>query len=487
MDDHALSVQPTNDGGLLIGGHTRSFGAGDWDFYLVKLDTAQQVQWTRTVGGANVDNCFSVQQTSDGGYLASGHTNSFGMGGYDFYVVKVDGDGNLLWTRTIGGIWGEFAFSLKQTSDGGCVITGSTNSFGAGNYDVYVVKLDGDGNLEWTRTVGGAGADEGRSVWQTSDGGYVIGGWTSNYGSGGDDVYVVKLDGQGDLEWTRTVGGPGLDRAYAVQQVDDGGFVAAGFTSSFGQGSNDVYVVRLDPDGNLLWTKTIGGADDDQGMSVQQTSDLGFVITGTTRSFGSGDNNVYTLKLNAAGSLEWGRAIIDDDGQDYSFQVFQASSSGYVIGGYSQPYGTSAYDMYLMKLDHEGNACGTTESGGSVGSGGVSGSGGVENTGGAVGTGGTEASGGAVTEQCSAVGIGDIAPSGQAALFPNPANDRLTITGLRAATVVVHDALGRQLDVVRNVFGQAELNTAAWAPGAYFVELLERDGSRSVHKVVIDR
>jgi hypothetical protein len=248
-----------------------------------------------------------------------------------------------------------------------------------------------------------------------------------------------------------------------------------------------VYIVRLDPTGSLLWTKTVGGADDDQGLAVEVTADLGFVITGTSRSFGSGDNNIYALKLDANGSLQWDRAIVDDDSQDYSFHVFQASDGGYVLSGYSQPYGTSAYDMCLMKLDHEGHACANSASGASVASGGVSGSGGMVGLGGMMSSGGQVATGGAVTEECVATGIHDGVQEQQVSLFPNPANDRLAISGIGSATLLVRDALGRQVGMPRNVFRQTELNTAAWSCGAYFIELIGKDGARSVHTVIVNR
>lgn len=470
-----------------MGGHTRSYGVGDWDYYFVKLDPDQQVEWTRTVGGPGVDNCFAVRKSPDGGYLAAGHTNSFGMGNYDFYVVKLDADGEVLWTRTVGGPEGEFAFSMAVTEDGGCAITGATHSFGMGNYDVYVVKLDPEGELEWTRTIGGPAHDEGRSIWQTTDGGYVIAGKTASFGAGGDDLYVLKLDSQGEVQWTRTVGGSNADRGYGVQQTEDGGYVVAGLTASYGAGGNDVYVVRLDPDGELLWTKTIGRLGQDEGMSVQQTSDLGFVIAGSTTSFSAGVRNIYTVKLDADGNLEWARGTLHSAGVDFAFHVHQDETGGYVVGGYSQVQGPSDYDMYLMKLDANGEGCIWSAAGGTVSSGGVSGSGGMTDEGGEIGEGGTVDSGGTITMLCSTTGIADASNDPGTAISPKPASDRFIITGIQMATVTVCDVLGQRVAGMHDVHGPVELNASSWPCGAYFVQLIEQDGRRSVHKVLVER
>jgi hypothetical protein len=179
-----MALIQTSDGGYAIAGLTQSFGAGDWDVYVVKLDTHGNLQWTKTIGGKKEDGGLSLIQTSDGGYAIAGYTFSFGAGEADVYVVKLDANGNLQWTKTIGRPGNEIGFSLIQTSDGGYVIAGSTESFGVGGADVYIVKLDANGNLQWTKTIGGKGWDAGFSLIQTSDGGYAIGGYTSSFGAG---------------------------------------------------------------------------------------------------------------------------------------------------------------------------------------------------------------------------------------------------------------------------------------------------------------
>jgi len=256
----------------------------------------------KAIGGKNDDRGNSLIQTSDGGYLIAGYTESFGAGLSDAYLVKLDANGNLQWTKTIGGKYFEDDYSLIQTSDGGYAIAGETSSFGAGELDVYVVKLDANGNLQWTKTIGGESWDWGASLIQTSDGGYAIAGYTQSFGAGSGDVYVVKLDANGNLQWTKTIGGPEGEAGFSLIQTSDGGYAIAGYTKSFGPGDWDLYVVKLDANGNLQWTKTIGAKNKNYSKSsLIQTSDGGYAIAGHTESFGAGEWDVYVVKLDRNG------------------------------------------------------------------------------------------------------------------------------------------------------------------------------------------
>ncbi|MDX9908293.1 MAG: hypothetical protein RBS23_02445, partial [Mariniphaga sp.] len=272
---------------------------------------AQQGAWV--IGGEGFESGTSMQQTHDGGYVMTGHTDSFGAGNSDVYVVKLTGSGHLQWTKTIGGRNHESGNSVCQTRGGGYVITGYTTSFGAGNADIYVVKLGSSGDLEWSRTIGGTGQDIGSSIHQTTDGGFIIGGMSASYSTGNPDAYVVKLDSSGDLEWSKTIGGAADDWCSSIRQTHDGGYVFTGATSSFGAGKSDVYVVKLDASGNLQWEKAIGGTDSDLGKSICQTLDGGYIITGNTKSFGAGYADVYVVRLNASGELLWTKTIGSKD------------------------------------------------------------------------------------------------------------------------------------------------------------------------------
>jgi hypothetical protein len=195
--------------------------------------------------GASLDEGRSVQQTSDGGFIIVGYTASFGAG--DVWLIKTDADGNKLWDRTFGGSMVDRGYSVQQTSDGGFIIVGWTWSFGAGGPDVWLIKTDADGNKLWDRTFGGSDWDEGYSVQQTSDGGFILVGWTWSFGAGGPDVWLIKTDADGNKLWDRTFGGSMVDRGFSVQQTSDGGFIIVGATTSFGAGDYDVLLIKSRP------------------------------------------------------------------------------------------------------------------------------------------------------------------------------------------------------------------------------------------------
>jgi len=400
-DDGRFLIQ-TSDGGYAIAGYTQSFGAGSGDVYVVKLDANGNLQWTKTIGGPEGEAGFSLIQTSDGGYAIAGYTQSFGAGQLDVYVVKLDANGNLQWTKTIGGPGYEEGRSLIQTSDGGYAIAGYTKSFGAGAKDVYVVKLDANGNLQWTKTIGGPKDDRGLSLIQTSDGGYAIAGETSSFGAGELDVYVVKLDANGNLQWTKTIGGESWDWGYSLIQTSDGGYAIAGYTDSFGAGSGDVYVVKLDANGNLQWTKTIGGPEGEAGFSLIQTSDGGYAIAGYTKSFGPEDWDLYVVKLDANGNLQWTKTIGAKNKNYSKSSLIQTSDGGYAIAGHTESFGAGEWDVYVVKLDRNGDACCAVSQTFQVGSGGT-----LSSPTPSIGSGGiltaptsSTSSGGTLTNQC---------------------------------------------------------------------------------------
>ncbi|MBU1985448.1 hypothetical protein KJ815_13705, partial [bacterium] len=339
--DWARSVQQTADGGHIVAGWTASFGAGGHDFYLVKTNSSGDTLWTRTNGGSSLDGACSVQQTADGGYIMAGTTTSFGAGGYDMYVVKTNGTGDTLWTHTYGGSNEDYAFSVQQTADSGYIVAGYTYSFGAGNQDFYLVKTNSLGDTLWTRTYGGSRADGAYSVDTTADGGYIVAGWTYSFGAGTPayaNFYLVKTNSQGNTLWTRTYGGSSEDWGYSVQQTADGGYVVAGETRSFGAGMKDFYLVKTNSFLDTLWTRTYGGSGDDQAYFVQQTADGGYIVAGYTTSFVAGGYDFYLVKTNSLGDTLWTRTY-GGSSSDYAWSVQQTADGGCIIGGYTNSFG----------------------------------------------------------------------------------------------------------------------------------------------------
>ena len=328
--------------------------AGALDLFLAHA-TAVETKWEKTFGGANSDEGNSVQQTTDGGYIIAGWTSSMGAGSGDVYLVKTDSSGKDLWHQTFGGTDYDWGNSVQQTTDGGYIIAGGTESMGAGSGDVYLVKTDSSGKELWHQTFGGADWDWGNSVQQTSDGGYIIAGRT--YADGYYDVYLVKTDSSGKELWHQTFGGAFWDQGYSVQQTTDGGYIIAGYTDSMGAGYKDVYLVKTDSSGRELWHQTFGGAGWDEGVSVQQTTDGGYVITGNTSLMGPGydDNDVYLIKTDSSGRELWHQTF-GGATWDFGYSVQQTTDGGYIIAGWTYSMGAGYSDVYLIKTDSLGNS-----------------------------------------------------------------------------------------------------------------------------------
>ena len=348
--DEGHSVQPTSDGGYVIAGWTASFGEGYGDVYLIRTDLLGDILWTRTYGGADSDRGYSVRQTADGGYMIAGRTRSFGSGNWDVYLIKTDPAGDTLWTRAYGGANRELAYSVRQTADGGYIVVGCTESFGAGKFDVYLIKTDSLGDTLWTKTFGGYDWDVGRCVQQTSDGGYVVVGHTGSFGGHMGDAYLIKTDSLGDTLWTKTYGLYGDEGGHSVQQTSDGGYVIAGYGHSR---EKDVWLVKTDTSGNLMWARTYGGPGQDWGNSIQQTSDGGYIAAGWTASFGQGIRSVYLVRTDSLGDTLWTR-VHGGKLEDRATSVQLTSDGGFIIAGWTGSFGAGLFDVYLIKTDEDG-------------------------------------------------------------------------------------------------------------------------------------
>jgi hypothetical protein len=352
-DDFGYSVQQTSDGGYIIAGETASYGVGGGDVWLIKTDSDGKEEWNKTFGGPDHDSGYSVKQTSDRGYIIVGKTTSHGVGGYisNTWLIKTDSNGNKQWSKTFGGLNPNMGYSVKQTSDGGYIIVGSIASYGAASEDVWLIKTNSDGKEEWNKTFGGLNYDSGYSIQQTSDEGYIIVGATASYGAGSNDVWLLKTNFDGKEEWNKTFGGSTGDSGHSVQQTSDGGYIIVGDVTSYGAGRINVWLIKTGSDGKEEWNKTfasIGGS----GNSVQQTSDGGYIIAGYSPPIhprNIGDYDIWLMKTDSNGNKQWiknyGGKRYD---QDYSVQ--QTSDGGYVIVGYTRSYGAGSNDVWLIKV-----------------------------------------------------------------------------------------------------------------------------------------
>ncbi len=257
-------------------------------YFPISYSQALDTVWTKVYGGSSAEYAYSIQQTTDGGYIIAGRTASFGAGSVDAYLLKTDEFGDTLWTNTFGGIGEDWGWSVQQTSDGGYIITGKTGTFGLGYYDAWLIKTDPLGDSLWTKLFGGIGNDYGNYVQQSlvipGDEGFIVGGETTSSGAGLIAAWLIKTDLLGDTTWIKTYGGSGNDYVYCVEQTSDGGYISTGWTTSYSP-NGDVYLIRTNASGDSLWTKTYGGSESDEGLSVKQTTDGGYIIAGWTRSF----------------------------------------------------------------------------------------------------------------------------------------------------------------------------------------------------------
>ncbi len=480
------SVLQTNDGGYIILGSTTSFGSGGADIYLVRTDSNGNMLWNRTYGGTGDDWGSAIAQTNDSGFIIAGSTSSFGAGLDDIYLLKIDANGDTLWSKTYGGTDDDEGYSVQQTNDGGYIVTGSTLSFGAGSDDVYLIKTDASGNMVWNKTYGGTNIDIGNSVRQTKDGGYIVAGETYSFGVGGFDIYLLKTDANGNEVWNETIGGGADDNGTAVQQTSDNGYIITGITASFGAGNYDAILIKTDANGTVNWSRTYGGTSGDESYSVQQTKDGGYIFGGYTSSFGFGNFDAYVIKTKSNGDTIWTKVYGGTD-YDAANSVLQTNDGGYIIAGYSNILNAGGNEeIYLLKTDVNGNlgcnedttativssfAAQTTNPTPTVSSGCLTGSNPLS-----IDTGGNE------NIVCTSVSINELTENNKAVIYPNPFSQsaKLTMNAFLSTTrceLVIYDVTGRTLQHTIITDKSTIINRGNLSAGLYFYRVTNQECS----------
>ena len=358
--DGGYQILSTSDDGYIIVGRTASLGNEAGDIWLLRTDASGDTLWTRTYGGENSDGSWCIHETSEGGYIIAGITESFGAGNSDVWLLKTDENGDTIWSKTYGEENYDAAFSIDQTADDGYIITGykdgveDEESGYAHEYNLWLLKIDSNGDTSWTRTYGDENTlDMGNCVRQTDDGGYIIAGSALYSEATFTSVVLMKTDENGDSLWTYRTGA----QLMCVLQTADDAYVAAGIKRA------DLVLLKVGEAGNLLWEHTWGasGYGNDWGACLQETSDGGYIITGTYAIIfytdgTSEDGDAWLLKTDAQGDTLWTRTYGSNPMRDDGLWVQQTSDGGYIITGITETYGhrKDDRDLWLIKTDEHG-------------------------------------------------------------------------------------------------------------------------------------
>lgn len=349
------SVQQTSDRGFIIAGYTKS--RLYWDPLLIKTDSLGNLEWQRVFEHQTslTEEAYSVVQTADGGYIITGVYDDEGLPEQQLWLAKTDANGWLRWSVKLGGNWGtEEGRSVRQRSDGGYIITGLTCVYGAGGPDVWLVKTDSVGGLHWHRTYGTSSSEEGYSVRETFDGGYIIAG-TRNY-RGYYTAWLVKTNVYGQLQWDKMFWGSWQAHGAAVEQTPDGGYVLAGYTYSQSCVMKAL-LVRTDANGDTCWTRAIGGPGLVIGQSVLPLLEGGYLVAGFTLPLGADSCDVWLCGTDDVGNVVW-ESTIGGDRAEYGYELAATTDGGVAVVGATSSSGAGKSDVYLVRFGRVGGVAG---------------------------------------------------------------------------------------------------------------------------------
>ena len=298
--DTAMEIQVLSDNSFILAGCSDSYGEGRRNGIIVKMNLCGNIEWAKSISAVRNDEINSIQETVDGGLFVAGRTTSSSLGNYDVLLLKLDISGNLQWGRIIGGNGYDNANSAQQTSDQGYILAGSTESYQIGNYDLLLIKINKSGNTDWIRKIGGNGFENADSVKQCSDGGYIVSGYSETYSSGGYDIVIVKFNQMGEVEWSKNIGGTGDEMDRSIHQTQDNGFILGGLTKSYPALSEkqNALTIKFSQNGDIEWSNVLSGSSNDSLHEIIQLSNNNFIGVGYTESFGEGAKDILVLKVN---------------------------------------------------------------------------------------------------------------------------------------------------------------------------------------------
>lgn len=492
--DIAYEIKKTSDSGYIIVGRSDAADGdvtqnhGYSDLWIIKIDNEGTIEWEKSLGGSNYD-CYSngqiriyagIELTHDGGYIIATNTTSNdgdvsgNHGESDYWIVKVNSVGDIQWQKCYGGTYSEYAMDIEKTSDGGYIVVGTTNSNNGdvsgnhnndGSTDIWVIKINDTGELQWQKCLGGSFSESASSVRHTPEGGYIIAGHTRsidgdvshNYGE--NDCWVIKLNGTGNIEWEKTLGGSEWEELHgnSIEITSDNGYILAGTSESSNgnltnnNGGQDYMVTKLSVSGEIEWSRCYGGSDKEEAYSIKQTYDGGYIIAGAACSIDgdvSGNNGIlrdyWIVKIGAAGALEW-ETHMGGSVNDWAYSIIEESPGSYIIAGYG---GSSDGDI-------------------------VGGHGGADAW---------------VVKLTGTVGM-DEEPTthiNTTSIYPNPASAHITLSNIaRGSIITIHDSNGKLMHEAVVNDTQAIINTTQYASGVYMVQV-KHNNTKETHRLVID-
>ena len=351
VDDAGYSILQTADSGYVILGST-----GD-NVSLIKTDYKGIEQWNHNYGGSEIDYARHILQTSDGGYIISGTTESYGHGGSDIWLIKTDPTGFMEWDAYFGGVNTDQGRSIQQMTDGGYIIIGNSDFSGDGNQDIWLIRINSQGDSLWTKTFGGSGLELGADVQILEDGGFILLGSTESFGNGGSDIWLIKTDSEGEITWTKTFGDNSSDYGKSILKTPDDGYIIRGVTESFGYGNTTLVLIKIDSTGNKIWDNAFGGSDGEDGNALEETNDGGHILICHSYVHENSAYDIRLIKIDGSGSVDWDKTYgsLTDN---YGFSVLQTFDGGYALTGSIGILGDGDInhsDIWLIKTDPEGN------------------------------------------------------------------------------------------------------------------------------------
>lgn len=478
--DEANCIRQTADNGFIVAGLSYSndwnvtINHGSADYWIVKLDSDGNIVWQKSYGGTGDDEAESVDQTTDGGYIVVGYSNSNNgdvsgnHGDYDYWVIRLDADGNLLWEKSFGSLYSDFGRSVQQLSDGNIIVAGYNGPSGTHNY--WILKLDDSGSELWTQSYGGTNEDYALSILQTGDGGLIVGGdAVSSNGDvignhGGADEWILKLDANGSVQWKKCFGGSNSEQTLSLKQSSDGGYFVAGFSMSNdgdvtgNNGAHDYWITKIDGNGNLIWQKPLGGSAIDIAVSIDTTNDGGCIVAGYAASsdgdvYGNhssaGSYDYWLIRFNSQGDTLWTKCL-GGTSNDAAYAIQKTIDCGYVVAGYADSQdgdvtgNHGSEDFWIVKLSCDGFPTASVN----------------------------------LNQQVS-----------HFSLSPNPVLTQLTINlamTVSEVSINVYDLQGRRIEIP-TIFSKIEtqLNTASLVDGFYVLQITNnKTGEREVGKFV---